>query len=48
MKLTIEHLKAGYDSVVIIDDLSLAIPEGKITALIGANGCGKSTLLKTI
>ena len=48
MKLTIEDLKAGYDSVVIIDDLSLAIPEGKITALIGANGCGKSTLLKTI
>ena len=48
MKLTIEHLKAGYESVVIIDDLSLAIPEGKITALIGANGCGKSTLLKTI
>lgn len=46
MKLTIEHLKAGYDSVVIIDDLSLTIPEGKITALIGANGCGKSTLLK--
>ncbi|MFC2315561.1 MAG: ATP-binding cassette domain-containing protein, partial [Selenomonas massiliensis] len=48
MKLTIEHLKAGYDNAVIIDDLNLAIPEGKITALIGANGCGKSTLLKTI
>ena len=48
MKLTIEHLKAGYDNAVIIEDLSLEIPEGKITALIGANGCGKSTLLKTI
>ena len=48
MKLTIEHLKAGYDTAVIIEDLSLEIPEGKITALIGANGCGKSTLLKTI
>ena len=48
MKLTIVHLKAGYDNAVIIEDLSLEIPEGKITALIGANGCGKSTLLKTI
>ena len=48
MKLTIEHLKAGYDTAVIIEDLSLEIPEGKITALIGANGCGKSTLLRTI
>ena len=45
MKLTIEHLKAGYDTAVIIEDLSLEIPEGRITALIGANGCGKSTLL---
>ena len=47
MKLTIEHLKAGYDNAVIIEDLSLEIPEGKITAPIGANGRGKSTLLKT-
>ena len=44
MKLTIEHLRAGYESVVIIDDLSLTIPEGKITALIGANGCSRSRM----
>ena len=33
---------------IIVDDISLAIPQQKITVLVGANGCGKSTLLSTI
>lgn len=48
MELEARHLYAGYDNHVIIRDLTLRIPAGKVTALIGANGCGKSTLLKTI
>ena len=48
MELEARHLYAGYDDNVIIRDLTLRIPAGKVTALIGANGCGKSTLLKTI
>ena len=28
----------------VIRDISLSVPQGRITALIGANGCGKSTL----
>lgn len=28
----------------IVKGISLAIPDGKITVLIGSNGCGKSTL----
>lgn len=48
MELKISHLTTGYNEHIIIDDLSLSIPQEKITALIGANGCGKSTLLKTI
>lgn len=32
----------------IIKDLSLSVPEGKITAIIGPNGCGKSTTLKAL
>lgn len=48
MVLELKKLSTGYENKTISQDLSLLIPQGKITALIGANGCGKSTLLKTI
>ncbi|AFY40268.1 Iron-chelate-transporting ATPase [[Leptolyngbya] sp. PCC 7376] len=44
--LTTRKLTIAYDSKIIIDELDLAIPKGKITILVGPNGCGKSTLLK--
>ena len=40
-------LVAGYDHTPIVQGVSLNIPAGSITAIIGANACGKSTLLKT-
>lgn len=43
--LVAEQLSLGYGEQLIIDQLSLEIPEQKITAIIGPNGCGKSTLL---
>ena len=43
MKLEINNLTTGYGDTKIIENLNLTIPEGKVTALIGANGCGKST-----
>ncbi|MEI7307912.1 Fe(3+) dicitrate ABC transporter ATP-binding protein FecE [Pectobacterium carotovorum] len=46
MELTTQNLKAGYGDKRILDGLSLSLPAGKITALLGPNGCGKSTLLK--
>lgn len=47
-QLATHSLKVGYQNKVIVDDVSLSIPTGKITALLGPNGCGKSTLLKSI
>lgn len=41
-----ERLCAGYEGVEILHSVSLNIPQGKFTALIGPNGCGKTTLLK--
>ena len=42
MKLEVKNLTTGYGDTKIIENLNLTIPEGKVTALIGANGCGKS------
>lgn len=36
------------DDRLIVQNLNIAIPRGKITALVGANGSGKSTILKTM
>src|SRR5690625_541353 len=45
--IQIENLKLAYDNHIVIDDISLEIPENKITILVGANGCGKSTMLRS-
>ncbi len=46
--LSAENLAVGYDQREIIHDLSVRIPTGRITVIVGANACGKSTLLKTL
>lgn len=46
-ELHAQSLSVGYDDLVVIDELSIAIPAGQTTAIVGANGSGKSTLLKT-
>ncbi|MGH3359533.1 MAG: ABC transporter ATP-binding protein [Nocardioidaceae bacterium] len=47
-QLTGEHLRLGYDGDDIVADLSIEIPPGKITVLVGANACGKSTTLRAL
>ncbi|WP_313572718.1 iron-enterobactin ABC transporter ATP-binding protein [Pseudescherichia sp.] len=43
-----DSLTLGYGKKVVADNLSVAIPDGHFTAIIGPNGCGKSTLLRTL
>jgi branched-chain amino acid transport system ATP-binding protein len=46
--LSVEGLTTDYGAVRAVDDVSLAVPEGSITAVLGANGAGKTSLLRTI
>ncbi|HLR67622.1 ABC transporter ATP-binding protein [Virgibacillus alimentarius] len=47
-RLYTDNLTISYDTRLIVNGLSMEIPDQKITAIIGPNGCGKSTLLKAI
>jgi branched-chain amino acid transport system ATP-binding protein len=46
--LALQDVRAGYGDSVVLDDLSLEIPERGSLAVLGRNGVGKSTLLLTI
>ncbi|MDF2645391.1 MAG: fecE [Paenibacillus sp.] len=47
-RLYTKGLDIAYADRLIVENLNLSIPEGKVTALVGANGSGKSTILKAI
>lgn len=46
--IKVERITKKYSEQTVVDQVSLQIPQGKITSLIGANGAGKSTLLSII
>lgn len=47
-RLAAQDLHAGYDQRAVLADLSLQIPEGSFTVIMGPNACGKSTLLRSL
>lgn len=46
--IAIEKLNVSWNSVPVLQDISLRLDEGEILTIVGPNGSGKSTLLKTI
>lgn len=45
-RLRVDAATIGYDRRIISERLSLAIPDGSFTVIVGPNACGKSTLLR--
>jgi branched-chain amino acid transport system ATP-binding protein len=46
--LALDQVRAGYGDAVVLDDVSLEVPENGSLAVLGRNGTGKSTLLLTV
>ena len=46
--LAVQELTTDYGPVRAVDRVSLQVPEGSVTAVLGANGAGKTSLLRTI
>jgi iron complex transport system ATP-binding protein len=47
-RLRTEAVTVGYGGDPVVRDLTLDIPDGAVTTIVGPNGCGKSTLLRTM
>ena len=44
----LRHVHFGYGDRPILRDVTLSVPRGKVTALMGASGGGKTTVLRLI
>ena len=47
-RLTIDNLTISFDTVVAVDDFTLAVEDGEFLSLLGPSGCGKTTTLRAI
>ena len=44
----LRHVTCGYGARVVLEDISLAVPRGKVVGLMGTSGGGKTTVLRLI
>ncbi|MFD9410530.1 ABC transporter ATP-binding protein [Streptomyces sp. NPDC059989] len=47
-RLSTHGLTLAYEDRVVVEDLDLAVPDGKVTVIVGPNACGKSTTLRAL
>ncbi|MGA2396116.1 MAG: ABC transporter ATP-binding protein [Candidatus Lustribacter sp.] len=48
MTIALNHLTKRFGKVTAVDDVTLSIRTGALTAIVGPSGCGKSTLLRLL
>jgi branched-chain amino acid transport system ATP-binding protein len=48
MELRVEGVFTAYDRADVLEDVTLTVPAGRITCLLGSNGSGKTTLIRSI
>ncbi len=48
LAISIRNLIKRFHNTVVLEDINLDIPEGKVSCLIGPSGSGKSTLLRCL
>ncbi|WP_282697196.1 ABC transporter ATP-binding protein [Streptomyces sp. CC208A] len=47
-RLSARGLTLAYENRVVVEDLDLAVPDGRVTVIVGPNACGKSTTLRAL
>lgn len=47
-RLAARELTLAYDDRTVVHDLELAVPDGRVTVIVGPNACGKSTTLRAL
>ena len=48
MSLNVSNLTVHHGAICAVNQVSIAVPPGKLAAIIGSNGAGKTTLLRTL
>jgi ATP-binding cassette subfamily B protein len=47
-EIELDDVRFGYDGSPVLDGLSMRVPQGRMTALVGPSGAGKTTVIKLI